>query len=373
MTRDAILAAIRAAAHQLGRAPTRSEFRRLSGISHFKVLAHFPSLRDAIRHAGFEPNPQGLRISTVALLRDWAAVARKLGKLPSRSQYLRHGRYSGGVFTLRFGSWTGVAESFARFARDNDLEEQWSDVLSLITASRRDALLPTALPRLTLETRSAPVAAANDVSRLEPRRGDATSLLPSSSAPREQCGQGTSLPPPLARQRCVTHLVLALIQNTLAPLEIQGVQLPDYQITQLQNSHGQLTQLPISYSPNYQITQLPICRDRPVLGSPLSLPGLAHEPMNETGVVFLFGMLAHDLGFQVECLQAAFPDCEAKRQLQPGKWQRVRIEFEFESRNFQTHRHPVSECDVIVCWRHNWPDCPENLQIVELSRVIPRM
>jgi hypothetical protein len=25
---------------------------------------------------------------------------------------------------------------------------------------------------------------------------------------------------------------------------------------------------------------------------------------------------------------------------------------------------------VIVCWRHNWPDCPENIQVVELSTVI---
>jgi hypothetical protein len=91
-----ILSAIRAAARELGRAPTRSEFTRLSGISHFKVLALFSSLRDAVRQAGFQPNPQGLRISSSALLQDWGEVARKLRCLPSRSQYLRHGRYSAG-------------------------------------------------------------------------------------------------------------------------------------------------------------------------------------------------------------------------------------------------------------------------------------
>src|SRR5882762_241985 len=52
------------------------------------------------------------------------------------------------------------------------------------------------------------------------------------------------------------------------------------------------------------------------------------------------------------------------------RWQRVRIEFEFESRNFRDHGHPASGCDVIVCWRHNWDECPENIEVVELSRVI---
>ncbi|HEX9256511.1 MAG TPA: hypothetical protein VF938_13245, partial [Candidatus Angelobacter sp.] len=36
----------------------------------------------------------------------------------------------------------------------------------------------------------------------------------------------------------------------------------------------------------------PIHRDRPVYGRPMTLPEMAHEPMNELGVVFVFGMLA---------------------------------------------------------------------------------
>jgi hypothetical protein len=48
----------------------------------------------------------------------------------------------------------------------------------------------------------------------------------------------------------------------------------------------------------------------------------------------------------------------------------VRIEFEYESRNFYVHRHPPGGCDVIVCWRHNWPECPSDLEVVELSTVI---
>jgi hypothetical protein len=113
--------------------------------------------------------------------------------------------------------------------------------------------------------------------------------------------------------------------------------------------------------------QLP---DRPACGNPIDFRGLLHVPVSEQGVVLLFGMVAKELGYLVESVQTGFPDCEAKRRIAPDGWQRVRIEFEFESRNFRDHGHPTNGCDIIVCWRHNWPDCPENIEIVELSSVI---
>lgn len=112
---------------------------------------------------------------------------------------------------------------------------------------------------------------------------------------------------------------------------------------------------------------------RPTYGNPIDFRGLRHEPVNESGVVFLFGIVARELGYYVEAVQAGYPDCEAKRQIARGKWQRVKIEFEFESRNFRDHGHPPEGCDVIVCWRHNWPDCPERLEVVELSQVIQQL
>lgn len=59
--------------------------------------------------------------------------------------------------------------------------------------------------------------------------------------------------------------------------------------------------------------------DRATYGNPIDFRGLRHEPANEDGVVFLFGMVARELGFLVEAVQAGFPDCEAKRQVGPGK------------------------------------------------------
>jgi hypothetical protein len=110
--------------------------------------------------------------------------------------------------------------------------------------------------------------------------------------------------------------------------------------------------------------------DRPRYGRPLMLPELAHEPANELGVIFVFGMLARKLGFIVLRIQPDFPDCEALVEVARGVWQRVRIEFEFESRNFLRHRHRKDGCDMIICWRHNWPECPPNIEVLELSKAL---
>ena len=113
--------------------------------------------------------------------------------------------------------------------------------------------------------------------------------------------------------------------------------------------------------------------DGPQYGAPINFPGLRHAPINEQGVVFLFGMVSHRLGFLVEAVHASFPDCEAKRLVdrKKGRWQRVRIEFEFRSRSFKDHGHDPAKCDLIVCWQHNWPECP--LDVVELRTVIEEL
>jgi hypothetical protein len=105
-------------------------------------------------------------------------------------------------------------------------------------------------------------------------------------------------------------------------------------------------------------------------GAPLSVPGLAFCPVNEQGVVVLFALLAQRLGFSLVAVQGAFPDCLAQREVAPGRWQLVRIEFEYESRGFVQHRHPADGCDLLVCWRHNWPDCPPGLEVLELEQEV---
>jgi hypothetical protein len=108
-------------------------------------------------------------------------------------------------------------------------------------------------------------------------------------------------------------------------------------------------------------------------GPLLNFRGLQHAPVNEQGVVFLFGMVCAELGFLVEAVRTGYPDCKAKRRVHRSRdqWQDVRIEFEFRSSEFKAHGHDPQVCDLIVCWEHDWSACP--LEVVELKTEIGKL
>ncbi|HEY7336290.1 MAG TPA: hypothetical protein VH639_15475 [Bryobacteraceae bacterium] len=100
---------------------------------------------------------------------------------------------------------------------------------------------------------------------------------------------------------------------------------------------------------------------------PLKNAPLQYAPVNELGVVFLFSRIARRLQFRIEEIRSAYPDCIAYRH-SGDREKRVRIEFEFRSSSFRSHRHDCKQCDCIVCWHHDWPGVPGNLEVIELKR-----
>jgi hypothetical protein len=107
-----------------------------------------------------------------------------------------------------------------------------------------------------------------------------------------------------------------------------------------------------------------------LFGAPLKIRGMRYAPTNETGVILLFGILAHDLGFVIEGLRPGFPDCDAKRLVDPRRdlWAPVRIEFEFRSSGFRSHAEYSDRCDLVVCWEHDWRECP--IEVLELKELV---
>ncbi len=106
-------------------------------------------------------------------------------------------------------------------------------------------------------------------------------------------------------------------------------------------------------------------------GVPLDISVFRYAPMNESGVVLLFGSMAERLGFVFESVRTSYPDCLAARQVGPDVWENVRIEFEHMSRNFHHHAHDPKGCDLIVCWEHNWPECP--VEVLALKDELEKM
>ncbi len=237
-------------AQRLERKPTLAEFSRLASIPRDRVYECLESFGDLVRAAGYRGelrtrDPQRARVE---MLSDYAAAVTRLGRKPSRAEYLANGKFSVEAIERYVAPWPKIGEVFIAFAaRDPRLAE----AACIVGAT------PTALPPLP------------------------------------------------------------------------------------------------GHSPN---------PDLPVCGNPLDFRTMRHEPVNEQGVVLLFGMMAEELGFLIESVQQGYPDCEAKRQLPDGRWQRVRIEFEFLSSRFN---HDKAGCDLVVCWRHDWEECP--VDVIELK------
>jgi len=108
-------------------------------------------------------------------------------------------------------------------------------------------------------------------------------------------------------------------------------------------------------------------REKSIVGDLINFRGLVYSPTNENGVIFLFGKVMEDLNMYIEEIKPGFPDCIGRRFTGKG-WERVYIEFEYKSSQFKEHKHNPDDCDIIVCWEHDWRDCP--LEVIELKEII---
>jgi hypothetical protein len=171
-----ILKSIAKIAKKVGRAPSRAEFVAHSGISKYFVLKWFRTWTEAVRAAGLHPSALNAKIDDRALLEDWGrAVRRNAGILP-RHMFRREANYNPCTLAKRFGGWSSVPQVFRKFARG---KEEWADVV---------ALLP------------GPVAHARAQRKSRTHSHNNSSIVPWCETPRarlyasEKAGQSTAIP-----------------------------------------------------------------------------------------------------------------------------------------------------------------------------------
>jgi hypothetical protein len=103
-----------------------------------------------------------------------------------------------------------------------------------------------------------------------------------------------------------------------------------------------------------------------VVGDPLSDPGFRFAPTNARGVLLLFVRKVDDFHMYVEEVPEEFPDCIVRRRTERG-WQRLAVISAFHSSALRTQELILSSCDLVVCWEHDWPDCPR--EVIKLHTV----
>ncbi|HKD80410.1 MAG TPA: hypothetical protein VKH81_12005 [Candidatus Angelobacter sp.] len=286
MTKQQIIDGVREWTEKLGHVPSHVELLKYAGVSRKALRRHFANYRAVLAECNLAGTGSGYKAEMAEVFRDWAKLARELGKLPSIAEYTLKSQFSVRPLVLRFGTWNNAPLGLKLYAEEQGWGEEWKDVLAMVEAREEQQ-------KKVRELKSKP--GPENVRRA--RRFAAKNGLDA-----ERMG---------------------LKRVTIAK------------------------------------------KGREVFGK-LMRPGpMICAPTNEQGVLFLFGAMAEELGFAVLKIRMEYPDCLALRQVEEDRMELVRIEFEFESKNFLKHMHEIGKCDVIMCWRHNWEGCP--LEVIALS------
>ena len=116
-------------------------------------------------------------------------------------------------------------------------------------------------------------------------------------------------------------------------------------------------------------------KDTSQVGEVIDFRGLTFAPINEQGVVFLFSKINDDIGIKIEEIKEHFPDAVGRR-FNGRAWVRETIEFQFKSSEYQRDHHPIKEgeaANIIVCWEHDWNECPKYIEVIELKSLIKEL
>jgi hypothetical protein len=106
-----------------------------------------------------------------------------------------------------------------------------------------------------------------------------------------------------------------------------------------------------------------------VVGEVINFRGLVYAPINEQGVIFLFSKVNRELNIEIEEIKTGFPDAIGRVKTRRGYARRT-IEFEYKSSNYD---HLPEKCDILVCWEHDWSECPEDIEVISLKDVIKEL
>jgi len=100
--------------------------------------------------------------------------------------------------------------------------------------------------------------------------------------------------------------------------------------------------------------------------------GMQFPPADRVGVVFLFGMVANELGFFLETVGegSGFNGFRTHR-LDETEWSPVRLLFVHHSAELIDKKDEIAVYTHLVCWEHDWSQCP--LPVLALSVLIQEL
>jgi Homing endonuclease associated repeat len=154
MTREEIIAAIKACTEKLGRTPTCLEVCKATEgkLDKATIFRKFGKYTHALAQCGLERSDIWRPRSEMEHFTNWANLARKLNNLPSYTEYQAHMGASHKALHRRYKTWGQVPTGMLKFIEREKLEGEWGDVAEMIRqhgekcASRRPRVTPLVKP-----------------------------------------------------------------------------------------------------------------------------------------------------------------------------------------------------------------------------------
>jgi hypothetical protein len=398
-SKEALIERIRAVISETGQPfLSRSAFLERSGLSQWAIDKYFDSWGDACQAAGITTAPTVAETPTEQSFTDDQCLAelrrvadlRKTSALSSK-QYGRYGRISASTVARRFGGWAGAlaAGGLSRSAHAERLrlatpEECVEELRRVAAGLGRRYLTAREFTRLG---RLSAVRVVR-VFRSWHAALQAAGLEPSPNFKREV--PLSTLAGDFLRAAIDLARVPSLVQLTRRSQHVSHTfsgrhgGYNEFKRRAIEHLFSRHAKMPPAIREMLEAEAVRVARDNtrseePPRASPhrqgrtLGFRAFAFAPTTEHDVVQLFGAVAAELGFEILGNRSSFPDCEARRLCPGGRENFVPclIEYEFASSEFRRHKHPPGGCDLVVCWMHDWPDCP--VEVLELKTEITRL
>jgi hypothetical protein len=373
-TKEQIIEEIKRVAANMGvKTLQRKEFEQNTMIPPTTVRYYLSSWNQALKEAGLEPGDSGvfkrgqLPEGDDELLKDLIRLFKEHGEIPTRALVTSKGKYDYRYYGAR---WKSLSEAFA-LAREKFPGPTPPTVTdpSPPKAEQNEDIEAEDIKADDIEVSVPEVEAVHKLIEEPEPVEDPGETIPSGLADFSELG--ITPPPGIGKSReedeagkIITDSPKTMTEPPVEePIALNGTEMmPDEGDKMIDKQKIKLIPQTIKPKVSRKKTR--------ALGESVHFRGLKFAPLNDKGVAYLFGMVSHELGFVIEALRAEVPDCEGKRCLDTtgNQWEHVKLSFEYKSSDFKKHGHSEDESDIIVCWLHDWDDCP--LEVLELRSTV---
>ena len=119
VSKEEVVAAMRECAGKLGHPPSLTELRINTGVLERHVRKYFLTYKRALAECAMVREGSGYQVSVEALFKDWAALARSMGKIPNINEYDMYSKYSHRPLVRRYGNWRQAQAGLLMLAEEN--------------------------------------------------------------------------------------------------------------------------------------------------------------------------------------------------------------------------------------------------------------